>query len=76
MGGRGAALLLVDDGADASAWPQLVAGYGHAAPLSRLYVFFEVRLLREAELADLRTRAAACPPRRRAPGSATRRPCA
>jgi hypothetical protein len=43
MGGRGAALLLVDDGADASAWPQLVAGYGHAAPLSRLYVFFEVR---------------------------------
>jgi hypothetical protein len=37
-----AALLVVPDGA-AAGWQRVVAGYGHAAPLGRLYIYFEVR---------------------------------
>jgi hypothetical protein len=42
-----AALLVVPDGA-ALSWQRVVAGYGHAAPLGRLYIFFEVRSASDA----------------------------
>jgi hypothetical protein len=42
------ALLVVPDGA-ALSWQRVVAGYGHAAPLGRLYIFFEVRSASDAQ---------------------------
>jgi hypothetical protein len=38
----GHALLVVPDGG-ASGWTRVVAGYGHAKPLGRLYIFFQAR---------------------------------
>jgi len=44
MGPECSALLVVSDGLSNSLWQQAVVGFGHQAPLGRLYLFFEARL--------------------------------